>query len=117
MLVSPSPQCPQRVQNREDIHMSSWQGFYCAAVLETNPETLISLIREAETALFIRELELPVGLDGRSERLEIEHAASALRILTSESKGWVRTRTGLAISPAGSGFRHLGAFPQRPASA
>ena len=75
--------------------MASWQESYCAAVLETNPETLVSLIRE---------LELAVGLDGRSERLEIEHAASALRILTSESKGWVRTRTNLAISPAGQVF-------------
>ena len=84
--------------------MSSWQEFYCAVVLETNAETLVSLIREAETALFIRELELAVGLDGHSERLEIEHAASALRILTSESKGWVRTRTSLAISPAGQVF-------------
>ena len=80
------------------------EEFYCAAVLETNPERLGGLIREAETALFIRELELAVGLDGRTERLEIEHAASALRILTSESKGWVRTRTGLAISPAGQVF-------------
>ena len=84
--------------------MSSWQEFYCAAVLETNPENLVSLIREAETALFIRGLELAVGLDGRSERLEIQHAASALRILTSESKSWVRTRTSLAISPAGQVF-------------
>ena len=86
--------------------MSSWKEFYCAAVLETNPETLVSLIRKAETALFIRELELEVtvGIDGCSERLEIEHAASALRILTSESKGWVRTRTGLAISPSGQVF-------------
>ena len=86
--------------------MSSWKEFYCAAVLETNPETIVSLIRKAETALFLRELELEVavGIDGRSERLEIEHAASALRILTSESKGWVRTRTSLAISPAGQVF-------------
>ena len=84
--------------------MSSWKEFYCAAVLETNPETLVSLIREAETALFLRELELAVGLDGSGERLEIEHAASALRILTSESKGWVRTRTSLAISPTGQVF-------------
>ena len=86
--------------------MSSWKEFYCAAVLETNPETILSLIRKAETALFLRELELEVavGIDGRSERLEIEHAASALRILTSESKGWVRTRTNLAISPAGQVF-------------
>ena len=86
--------------------MSSWKEFYRAAVLETNPETIVSLIRKAETALFIRELELEVtvGIDGRSERLEIEHAASALRILTSESKGWVRTRTSLAISPAGQGI-------------
>ena len=84
--------------------MSSWKEFYCAAVLETNPETILSLIRKAETALFLRELELEVAVDGRSERLEIEHAASALRILTSESKGWVRTRTGLAISPSGQVF-------------
>ena len=84
--------------------MSSWKEFYCAAVLETNPETILSLIRKAETALFLRELELEVAVDGRSERLEIEHAASALRILTSESKGWVRTRTSLAISPAGQVF-------------
>ena len=84
--------------------MSSWKEFYCAAVLETNPETLVSLIRKAETALFLRELELAVSLDGRIERLEIEHAASALRILTSESKGWVRTRTSLGISPAGQGI-------------
>jgi hypothetical protein len=84
--------------------MSSWKEFYCAAVLETNPETLVSLIRKAETALFLRELELGVGLDGHNERLEIQHAASALRILTSESKGWVRTRTSLAISPAGQGI-------------
>jgi hypothetical protein len=84
--------------------MSSWKEFYCAAVLETNPETLVTLIREAETALFLRELELAVGLDGRNERLEIEHAASALRILTSECKSWVRTRTSLAISPAGQGI-------------
>ena len=83
--------------------MSSWKEFYCAAVLETNPETIVSLIREAETALFLRELELAVGLDG-NERLEIQHAASALRVLTSESKGWVRTRTSLAISPAGQVF-------------
>jgi hypothetical protein len=84
--------------------MSSWKEFYCAAVLETNPETILSLIRKAETALFLRELELEVAVDGRSERLEIEHAASALRILTSESKGWVRTRTSLAISTAGQVF-------------
>jgi hypothetical protein len=86
--------------------MSSWKEFYCAAALETNPETVVSLIRKAETALFLRELELDLagGLDGRNERLEIQHAASALRILTSESKGWVRTRTGLAISPAGQVF-------------
>ena len=42
--------------------MLSWQEFYCAAVLVTNPDPLVSLIREAETALFIRELELAVGL-------------------------------------------------------
>ena len=84
--------------------MSSWKEFYCAAVLETNPETILSLIRKAETALFLRELELEVAVDGRSERLEIEHAASALRILTSEGKGWVRTRTSLAISTAGQVF-------------
>jgi hypothetical protein len=84
--------------------MSSWKEFYCAAVLETNPEVLVSFIRKAETALFIRELELAVSLDGSGERLEIEHAASALRILTSESKGWVRTRTSLAISSAGQVF-------------
>jgi hypothetical protein len=83
--------------------MSSWKEFYCAAVLETNPETIVSLIREAETALFLRELELAVGLDG-NERLEIQHAASALRVLTSESKGWVRTRTSLTISPNGQVF-------------
>ena len=64
-------------------HMSSCKEFCCAAVLETNPEVLVSFIRKAETALFLRELELAVGLDGRIERLEIEHAASALRILTS----------------------------------
>jgi hypothetical protein len=84
--------------------MSSWKEFYCAAVLETNPETLVGLIRKAETALFLRELELAVGLDGRNECLEIQHAASALRVLTSESKCWVRTPTSLAISPAGRVF-------------
>jgi hypothetical protein len=84
--------------------MSSWKEFYCAAVLETNPETIVNLIRKAETALFLRELELAVGLDGRNERLEMQHAASALRILTSESKSWVRTRTSLAISSAGQGI-------------
>jgi hypothetical protein len=85
--------------------MSSWKEFYCAAVLETNPETIVNLIRKAETALFLRELELElaVGLDG-NERLEIQHAATALRVLTSESKSWVRTRTSLAISPAGQGI-------------
>ena len=85
--------------------MSSWKEFYCAAVLETNPETLVRLIREAETALFLRELELElaIGLDG-NERLEVQHAASALRILTSESKNWVRTRTSLATSSAALGI-------------
>jgi hypothetical protein len=73
--------------------MTSWKKLYFEVVVETNPKTLKKLMRRADTALFLRELDLANNPDADGERREIQNAASALQVLKTESLAWpVRRR-------------------------
>jgi hypothetical protein len=62
----------------------NWRELYAGALLEKDRERLPLRIKEAETAIFLRERELfTTGGDTSEEAEAVDHALYALRALRS----------------------------------
>ena len=68
--------------------MANWSDLYKASVLETNPARLGQLIRETESAIFLRLQQLAQGSNGAGERHQIQEASAALVNLKIERLNW-----------------------------
>jgi hypothetical protein len=68
--------------------MADWRELYKATVLETNPTQLEQLIKETETAIFVRVRELAGSSDSAKERRKMAQASAALWTLKTEKLNW-----------------------------
>jgi hypothetical protein len=68
----------------------TWKKLYAVTVLETRPAELRILIDETERAISLRlhEMAMAHESDMTTERLELDNASSALKILLSQIMAW-----------------------------
>jgi hypothetical protein len=65
-----------------------WADIYVKTLCETDQEKLAQLVPQAETALFLRELEIPTSGDHSEEHYEIAVAKAALLSIKVHKLGW-----------------------------
>jgi hypothetical protein len=68
--------------------MREWKELYVALGGETRPAELRILIGETQRSIAIRLRELENETNTTAERLEMEDAASTLKILSDETLSW-----------------------------
>jgi hypothetical protein len=75
-----------------DAHWK-WQEPYLEALLDTDPQNLVSRVAAAEKAISLRTKELQASSDGHVEWQAIADAISGLSILKREIKSPTEIRT------------------------
>ena len=68
--------------------MLSWKQLYAATVVETRPAELQILVAETERAIYIRLHDIANEPVTTTERLEMDNATAALKILSREVAAW-----------------------------
>ena len=68
--------------------MRSWKKLFAVTVLENRPAEFRILVAETERAISLRLQEMAYESDSDAERLEIDNASVALKILWRKIMAW-----------------------------